>query len=277
MTEMLTAKEMQTLLQVDRSTIYRMAEAQKLPAIKVGKQWRFPADQIEGWLQQKNSGPGPATTPAPNGPGDSLAACLPLGCVQLIQDTLAPALGVMIVVTDMQGNPSTEISHPCGLFKVISQTPNAIQKCIENWTHLEAVPGLAPKFIHSRLGLLGARGLVRSGAELKGMAIVGGVAAPDWPPAPQQVADPAAVVGLRAQAVTHNLHADRYLDKAQKTLALVMVQRMADILAHLATEQGNMMGKLESMAGLAAGNNGSLLVTKHHPSQTDRAFINETK
>lgn len=38
MVEMLTAKEMQVLLQVDRSTIYRMAAAKRLPAVKVGKQ-----------------------------------------------------------------------------------------------------------------------------------------------------------------------------------------------------------------------------------------------
>ncbi len=44
MTEMLTAKDVQELLQVDRSTVYRMAETGKLPCIKVGKQWRFPAD-----------------------------------------------------------------------------------------------------------------------------------------------------------------------------------------------------------------------------------------
>ena len=50
MTEMLTAKDMQTLLQVDRSTIYRMAEAGQLPAVKVGKQWRFPGDLVEDWI-----------------------------------------------------------------------------------------------------------------------------------------------------------------------------------------------------------------------------------
>ena len=37
MTEILTAKDMQTLLQVDRSTIYRMAEAQGIPVGWMGK------------------------------------------------------------------------------------------------------------------------------------------------------------------------------------------------------------------------------------------------
>lgn len=38
----LTARDVQDLIRVDRSTIYRMAESGRLPAIKVGRQWRFP-------------------------------------------------------------------------------------------------------------------------------------------------------------------------------------------------------------------------------------------
>ncbi|NIO07067.1 MAG: helix-turn-helix domain-containing protein, partial [Deltaproteobacteria bacterium] len=95
MTEMLTAKEMQDLLQVDRSTIYRMAEAGQLPAVKVGKQWRFPSHLVESWLKNQTAA---TTSPAnqdlqglqtsghlPVSNGD-FASMLPLDCVQLIQD-----------------------------------------------------------------------------------------------------------------------------------------------------------------------------------------------
>jgi excisionase family DNA binding protein len=252
MTQMLTAKEIQSLLQVDRSTIYRMAEAERLPAIKVGKQWRFPADQIESWLQQKTVVPKLDTVSTKNGAGNDLALRLPLMCVQLIQDTFAQTLGVMIVVTDMQGNPITGVSNPCGLFKVISQTPNAIQKCIENWTHLDTILGLEPQFIYSRLGLLGARGLVRIGAELKGMVIVGGIAPDDWPPNPDKVATTAAVFGLPSEVLTPHLHEVFHLDQAQQTLVRSLVQRIADILAQIAIERTTLTEELGSVAELAA-------------------------
>ena len=45
--ELLTARQVQQLLRVDKSTVYRMASDGRLPAIKVGKQWRFPADEID--------------------------------------------------------------------------------------------------------------------------------------------------------------------------------------------------------------------------------------
>ncbi len=99
--------------------------------------------------------------------------------------------------------------------------------------------------------MLGSRGLIRIGSELKGMAIVGGVAPDDWPPAPEHVADTAAVFGLPSEALTPHLHEVFHLDQAQQILVLSMVQRIADILAHLAAEQGAMAGKIESIAGLA--------------------------
>ncbi len=50
---LLTTKDVQALINVDKSTIYRMAETGRIPAIKVGRQWRFPADQIERWLTRR--------------------------------------------------------------------------------------------------------------------------------------------------------------------------------------------------------------------------------
>ena len=43
-----------------------------------------------------------------------IADLLPLECVQLIQDSFAAALGVMIPVTDLQGNLITSPSNPLG-------------------------------------------------------------------------------------------------------------------------------------------------------------------
>ena len=52
---------------------------------------------------------------------------LPLDCVQLIQDSHADLLGVMLAITDLEGNPVTRPSNPCGLFAEISVELQAIQ------------------------------------------------------------------------------------------------------------------------------------------------------
>jgi len=250
MAEMLTAKEMQSLLHVDRSTIYRMAEAGQLPAVKIGKQWRFPSDLVEAWLKAQVSAPVPAPQLDVSLSSGDFASLLPLECVQLIQDTLAEALGVMIVVTDMEGNPITQVSHPCGLFAAISRVPNAVQKCIASWRHLAEAINLEPKFIRSHLGLLCARGMIRVGTELKGMVVVGGIAPDDWPPSPDEVQAMADEFGVPIETLTSHLTEVFYLDPSQRAWVLSFVQRIANIISHIANERNTLIGKLESIARL---------------------------
>ncbi len=254
--EMLTARDMQALLQVDRSTIYRMAEAGQLPAIKVGKQWRFPGDQVERWLRERSTTRVPhisATIP-PVGDSasvrDDLAALLPLQCVQLIQDLVADLRGVMMVVTDMEGNPVTEVSRPCGLFCVVSQVPHAIRTCIASWQALGATPELEARLLPTSLGLLCVRGLIRIGNELKGMVIMGGIAPDDWPPPPEEIQALAARHGVDAGLLAAHIHEVYYFDTAQRTQLIHLVQRIADVIAHIAHEQRTLTEKLAAIAQL---------------------------
>lgn len=249
-TDMLTAKDMQTLLQVDRSTIYRMAEAGRIPAIKVGKQWRFPVEQVDNWLGKQSMSTTPSVESQPNVNQEDLASLLPLECVQLILDTFADALGVMLVVTDMKGVPIAEVSHPCGLFTVVNHIPNAIQKCSEGWYKLGQSIELEPKFMPGHLGLLCARGLIRVGTELKGMVIVGGIAPDNWPPNSKQVAEMAAEFGVSPTALTLRLTEVFYKTAEERNQILPFVQRIANIIAHITSERSTFMGKLDAIAAL---------------------------
>ncbi len=261
MAEMLTAKEVQDLLQVDRSTIYRMAEAGRLPAIKVGKQWRFPADQINNWFQNQ-MGSTAMVTPFVGGTAvtqsqpiitnqpHELTELLPLECVQQIQEPFANLLGVMLVITDMDGNPITVPSAPCGLFGTISGQPNAIQRCIQTWHDLAAVIDMNPKFSVSHLGLLCARSMIRVGTELKGMVIAGCIAPDEWPPAEAQVAEMAAEFGVPAANMMAHLNDVYTLDEAQQAQVLTYLPRIANIVAHIVAERKALVGRLQTIAQL---------------------------
>jgi excisionase family DNA binding protein len=252
MADMLTAKDMQELLQVDRSTIYRMAEAGRIPAVKVGKQWRFPSNLINSWLSSQAATPTLQPQPEANGTSCEIDALLPLACVQLIQDTYADALGVMLVITDMEGNPVTEVSNACGLFEAISQQPDAVRKCIESWHSLANAIDLEPKWMPSHLGLLCARGLIRVGTELKGMVVMGCVAPDKWPPSTEEINAMAAEFGIKSNDLVPYVDEAFFLDKTEQARILSFVQRIANVVAHIATERNTLMGKLESIAKLAS-------------------------
>jgi hypothetical protein len=98
--------------------------------------------------------------------------------------------------------------------------------------------------------LLGTRGLVRVGSELKGMVFIGGIAPTDWPPAEAEVAAMAAEFSLQPVALKPHLDEVFYLDQTRQTLILSQVQRIANILAHIVAERMALMGKLDTIAKL---------------------------
>ena len=258
MTEMLTAKEMQDLLQVDRSTIYRMAEAGQLPAVKIGKQWRFPGDQVEGWLKGQTTAASftaasPAITSQPDvySSNGDYGATLPLDCVQLIQDAFAESLGVMLVVTDLQGQPITQVSNPFPLYDLLAETENGHAICQETWRELGQTPALEPRFKPGFGGLLCARALVRLGNELKAMVVVFGVAPQDWPPAAGTTQELASSLNIPTEDLDGVFESVFKLNSEEQKKVLVTVQRIADILAHIGNERMALLGRLSDIARLS--------------------------
>lgn len=248
MTDMLTAKEMQELLQVDRSTVYRMAEAGQLPAIKVGKQWRFPGDLVENWFKSRTAA-SPPTAPTPS--SEDLASSLPLDCVQLIQDAFAEALGITLLITDLAGRPVTDVSRPCAVYSLLSGAVPGRSLYQQHWQELAQLPALEPRFIPDPTGLLSARALVRFGPELKGMVIVLGMAPPNWSPAPADVSRLAQSLRVAPDRLQDALEAALSFSPEEQKRILVTVQRIADILAHIGAERIALLSRLQSIARLS--------------------------
>lgn len=252
MADLLTTKQLQESLHVDRTTIYRMAESGRLPAIKVGNQWRFPRQQVEIWLQRQSTVALPTHEPADAGVGAGWQTLFPLECVQLIQDGFADALGVMILLTDLHGAPISRPSNPCGLFTVAETSPIARQRCLDLWVRLANEPALAPRFQGSHLGLLCARGLVRAGNEIKAMLVVGGIAPQEWPPGADQIEQVARDLALSPDQVRRNVDAVHHLDPEGQARVLPFVQRIADVFSHIASERQQLTGRLQRIAAISA-------------------------
>ncbi|TVR26622.1 MAG: helix-turn-helix domain-containing protein [Nitriliruptor sp.] len=210
----LTTQQVQDLLDVDASTIYRMAGDGRLPAVRIGRQWRFPAADIEAMLRPGGTAPhasaphasaphasapvgdpasGPAPTgadpalPATQGPprtaGRSLATSTPHDAAPLSPElatatleAVAPALGVSMVVTDLAGQPLTPIVNPAPAIVARSQDPDFGTACATEWRGFAHEPHLAPRFQPGRFGFLCAHSFVRQGTSLVAMVLAGGIA-----------------------------------------------------------------------------------------------------
>jgi excisionase family DNA binding protein len=52
--KLLTTEQVASYLKIDKFTVYRLVTQKKIPAFKVGNQWRFKRKMIDAWLN-KNS------------------------------------------------------------------------------------------------------------------------------------------------------------------------------------------------------------------------------
>jgi excisionase family DNA binding protein len=97
----LTTEEVLEYLQVNLRTVYRLIKAGKIPAVRVGRQWRFRKRDIDAWLDSQRLRGGArsatsATAPAPNRPatGSARPRVLVVDDEASIRDLLAKTLAL---------------------------------------------------------------------------------------------------------------------------------------------------------------------------------------
>jgi excisionase family DNA binding protein len=162
---LLTAKQAQELLKVDRTTIYRMLKDGRLNGVKVGQQWRFYTGEVNDLLAGVKR-LGKSNIPF-------LEDILPLQCVQPIQDVFAEIARVGAVTADKDGQPLTKISNSCGFCKLILGSDEGRHACIGSWRHLVEQKDAAPEFTSCHAGLQYARARIEVQGELIAILVAG--------------------------------------------------------------------------------------------------------
>lgn len=159
--DLLTTRQLQELLQIDRITIYRMLSDGRLTGFKVGGQWRFSRQEIEKWLQEQRATLDVGEAPGETGELRPAARVLPLSCIQAVQSIYAEALGVAAVTVDVDGSLLTKISHSCLFCNLILATEEGRRRCAASWKPLAGSGSSPPQLRSCHAGLLCASVPVR--------------------------------------------------------------------------------------------------------------------
>jgi excisionase family DNA binding protein len=238
--DLLTAKQLQDLLKVDRITIYRMLSDGRLTGFKVGGQWRFARRQIESWLQERQA----CLDTGDELPSDSQA--LPLHCVQAIQSIYAEALDVAAVTTNPDGTALTPISNGCAFCDLILATEEGRRHCAAAWRG-------ADKGLNScHAGLLCASAPVQVGGQW-----VANFAACQFTAQPSNGAPAAWEAGLSALAAAVGLVEDDLWAAAasirrvpEPTLVRIsgLVEQVAATLGQIGQERLGLLNRLRRIA-----------------------------
>ena len=256
MEDLLTTKQLQELLQVDRVTIYRMLKDGRLEGFKVGGHWRFSRQGIEQWLHGKQATLDRAV-PSPDTPlPSSESQLLSSSCLQAIQGIFAEALEVGAVITSTEGLPLTDVSHSCRFCQMVLATEAGRWRCMASWERARksAFVGSAsrPATCHAGLNYVAAR------IEVQGQvvaAIHAGqfLAVAAEPPRDERVPldDLAAATGLQAGDLTIALAAVPRLDEARRQHIFRLLQRVAGTLAEMAEERLSLIERLQRIAEIS--------------------------
>ena len=219
----LTAADVTRLLRIDKSTVYRMAEDGRLRGIKVGRQWRFPAESVRSAFGVDLAEPG-------NGQGNTV---IDLAKAEALGRLFGELFDVMVVVADLEGHPLTPVINPSAFFSVLSAYDGVLEQCTTEWAGYAKELPLTPHLRRSHLGFLCARAYVRDGFNLVAMVIAGGIAPDDW------LNDPADLEKIASQ---HAVPLATLIDSAGSLRAMepteqqTMVTALSTLARHLSPD-----------------------------------------
>jgi excisionase family DNA binding protein len=242
--DLLTTKQLQELLQVDRITIYRMLNDGRLRGFKVGGQWRFSRQEIEQWLQQRRADLDVVEPPHPVGDQAGAAShVLPLSCVQAIQGVCAEALDVASVTTDLTGTPLTDISNSREFCNLILSTDEGRRRCAAAWSQTDNGQ------VHScHAGLLCANAPIVVNGQRVAVAAGCQFATSTWQ---TDLAALATDLGLnqnelRAASDDVRIVSNEYLGRVTSLL-----QRVADTFSEIGEERMSLLARLQHIAEMS--------------------------
>ena len=111
----LTTEEVLEYLQVNLRTVYRLIKAGKIPAVRVGRQWRFRKRDIDAWLETQRPRGGQravAGTPRPApAPMAGRPRVLVVDDEATIRDLLSKTLALAEYDVDMAGDGRTALER----------------------------------------------------------------------------------------------------------------------------------------------------------------------
>jgi excisionase family DNA binding protein len=149
MGQLLTTKQIQELLKIDRVTVYRMLNDGRLKGVKVGNQWRFFESEIDRLMGEEKEKPEETSDKEP-------VTDFPAHCVQMVQEIFAGIIGIGAITVSLKGTPLTEPDNGNPFCKLMLSSPVGREACQNSWRSIALRTSGSPPFqvCHAGLGYM---------------------------------------------------------------------------------------------------------------------------
>ena len=248
MDNLLTAKQVQDMLNVDRTTIYRMLKDGRLTGVKVGQHWRFSAREVNDLLagNVRSESESPISMDV-----------LPLHCMQPVQDVFAEIAEVGAVTTDRDGKPLTHISNSCDFCKLILGSDDGREACVRSWTELSETNDKSLKFIPCHAGLQYTRARIEVNGELIALLVAGQfyAEAPNPKEEAQRIHTLAATYHIDENLLKQAAEKISVLDERKVSQIGTWLEKVAHTFEQISTERASLMSRLRQIAEMSVFDN----------------------
>jgi excisionase family DNA binding protein len=236
---LLTVRQLQERLQVDRITIYRMLANGRLNGVKVGGQWRFREEDVLHLVSPSPAPPGGFPGPQPT---------LPLPCLQAMQELFSEAAGVAAVVVDLQGEPLTEFNNDCAFCRLVLSSEVGRQRCVRSWAGLADGMHNAARLHRCHAGLLYACTTIHVDSQPLA-AVVGGQRLSDSDPGEgPRLPELAKATGLSPQELQEAYRSIPRLGQADLDKMLHLLSILGVAACRIGSERQRLVAKLDRIA-----------------------------
>jgi excisionase family DNA binding protein len=241
MENLLTARQVQEMLNVDRTTIYRMLKDGRLTGVKVGQHWRFSSREVNDML---------AGSPRVEPEEPVSLNVLPVHCMQPVQDVFAEIAEVGAVTTDKYGTPITRISNSCDFCKLILGSESGRDACGKSWKQMAERDEKAPEFMTCHAGLKYASARIEVKGTLIATLVSGQFYAetPDAEEEARRIHELAKAYDINEALLTQAAKMISVLDERHVPQIGKWLEKVAHTFEQISTERSDLMGRLRQIA-----------------------------
>jgi excisionase family DNA binding protein len=245
MNPFLTARQVENLLNVDRTTVYRMIKDGRLNGVKIGQHWRFSVQEVEELISGMGPAKGQGALPA--------VKDLPLHCMQPVQEVFAELAQVGVVTTDTNGIPLTKLSNACDFCKLILGSDEGRQACNMSWKKLVEQKSAAPEFTTCHAGLQYARAAIILQNQMVAILVAGQyyISPPDPAEENRRLGNLAEKYQIDHDLLSQAAGKITVLDERTKRQIGGWLERVANTFEQFSSERADLLSRLKQISAMS--------------------------
>jgi excisionase family DNA binding protein len=246
MSELLTTKQLQQLLKIDRVTVYRMLNDGRLKGVKIGNHWRFAQSEIDRLMGEES---------VSREVVDNKEAItdFPTDCVQMVQGIFAGIIGIGAITVSLRGEPLTEPDYANPFCKLMLSSPSGREACQASWRKIALRTSGEPPFQTCHAGLSYKRSMINMNEQSVAWLIAGQfyLTAPDRDNGNERLEQLADKHNIPLSQLTEAARKIPVLKKYQQEKVLEWTPKVANTVQSILCERSSLMDRLQRIAEIS--------------------------